>query len=76
MFNLHRTIDRYYRLIRPFRPLYGWAKDHIMKARCNRRAEEWRTKGFRGAKLDICGGRNPWKPEYVLNVDIVDLPHV
>lgn len=69
-------LDRYYRYLRPLRPLYGWAKDRVTKARCNRRAEEWRTKGFRGAKLDICGGRNPWKPEEFLNVDIVDLPQV
>lgn len=69
-------LDRYYHLIRPYRFLYGWAKDRVTKARCNRRAEEWRAKGFRGAKLDICGGRNPWKPEEFLNVDIVDLPQV
>lgn len=69
-------LDRYYRYIRPYRFLYGWAKDRVTKARCSRRAEEWRAKGFRGAKLDICGGRNPWKPGEFLNVDIVDLPKV
>lgn len=69
-------LDHYYRYIRPYRFLYGWAKDRVTKAHCNRRAEKWRAKGFRGAKLDICGGRNPWKPEEFLNVDIVDLSHV
>lgn len=68
--------DRYYRHVRPYRFLYGWALDRMAKARCNRRAEEWKAKGFRGAKLDICGGRNPWKPGEFLNVDIVDLPKV
>lgn len=69
-------LDRYYRYIRPYRFLYGWAKDRRAKERCGHRAEEWRTRGFRGAKLDICGGRNPWKPGEFLNVDIVDLPQV
>ncbi len=69
-------LDRYYRYIRPYRFLYGWAKDRVTKAHCNRRAEEWHAKGFRGAKLDICGGRNPWKPGEFLNVDIADLPKV
>ncbi len=69
-------IDRYYRHIRPFRFLYGWAKDRSAKAKCTQRAEEWRTKGFLGAKLDICGGRNPVNPEEFLNVDIVELPKV
>ena len=73
---MKNTLDRYYRYIRPLRPLYGWAKDRVTKAHCNRRAEEWRAKGFRGAKLDICGGRNPWKPGEFLNVDIVPLPQV
>lgn len=69
-------IDRYYRYIRPLRPLYGWALDAKRKVRCQKRAGEWKEKGFRGAKLDICGGRNPWKPDEFLNVDIVDLPQV
>ena len=69
-------LDRYYRYVRPYRFLYGWAKDRATKTRCNSRAEEWKAKGFRGAKLDICGGRNPWRPGEFLNVDIVDLPKV
>lgn len=69
-------LDRYYRYIRPYRFLYGWAKDRRAKVRCRRRAEEWRARGFLGAKLDVCGGRNPWKPSEFLNVDIVDLPQV
>lgn len=73
---MKNILDRYYRYIRPYRFLYGWAKDRVTKTRCNRRAEEWKAKGFRGAKLDICGGRNPWKPGEFLNVDIVDLPKV
>lgn len=73
---MKRLLDRYYRYIRPYRFLYGWAKDRVTKARCSHRAEEWKTRGFRGAKLDICGGRNPWKPGEFLNVDIVDLPKV
>lgn len=73
---MKHLLDRYYHLLRPYRFLYGWAKDRVTKTRCNRRAEEWHAKGFRGAKLDICGGRNPWKPEEFLNVDIVDLPQV
>ena len=32
--------------------------------------------GFRGAKLDVCGGRNPLNPKEFLNVDIVPLPQV
>jgi len=69
-------IDKYYRYIRPFRFLYGWAKDAHTAAKCSKRADEWRAKGFKGAKLDICGGRNPWKPDEFLNVDIVDFPQV
>lgn len=73
---MRQFVDRYYRYIRPYRFLYGWALDHATKARCTQRAEEWRAKRFRGAKLDICGGRNPWRPGEFLNVDIVDLPKV
>ncbi len=76
MFDLHHTIDRYYRFLRPLRPLYGWAKDTYTHMRCSQRAAEWKTKGFRDARLDICGGRNPWKPGEFLNVDIVPLPQV
>lgn len=73
---MKKLIDRYYRYIRPFRPLYGWAKDAYTKRRCSKRAEEWKRKGFKGAKLDICGGRNPFNPKEFLNVDIVPLPKV
>ena len=31
---------------------------------------------MKGAKLDICGGRNPYKPGEFLNVDIVPFPQV
>ena len=70
------VIDRHYRLIRRFRFLYGWAKDRHAKAKCGERAAEWKKKGFQGAKLDVCGGRNPVSPGELLNVDIVDLPKV
>ncbi len=73
---MKRFIDRYYRFIRPFRPLYGWAKDSHTKAKCSKRAFEWQAKGFEGAKLDICGGRNPYKPGEFLNCDMVDFPGV
>ena len=69
-------LDRHYRYIRPFRFLYGWAKDSVTRMQCSARAEAWKAKGFRGAKLDICGGRNPLNPEEYLNVDIVPLPKV
>lgn len=69
-------IDRHYRIIRKFRFLYGGMKDRQTKAKSSARGEEWKAKGFRGAKLDICGGRNPYKPGEFLNVDIVDLPKV
>ncbi len=74
--NLKQILDRYYRHIRPYRFLYGWAKDRATKVRCNARAAQWREKGFRGAKLDVCGGRNPFNPQEFLNVDAVDLPKV
>lgn len=69
-------LDRHYKRLRPYRFLWGWAKDAATKARCNARAGEWKKRGFRGAKLDICGGRNPFKPGEFLNVDVVDLPQV
>lgn len=69
-------LDRYYRYIRPLRPLYGWAKDAYSRMQCSTHAAEWKARGFHGAKLDICGGRNPWKPGEFLNVDIVPLPQV
>ena len=69
-------LDRHYKYIRPYRFLYSWAKDRATKMRCNARADEWRKKGFRGAQLDICGGRNPFRPGEFLNVDIVDMPSV
>ena len=69
-------IDRHYRTIRRFRFLYGWAKDVRTKAQCSKRAEEWKAKGYKGAKLDVCGGRNPYKPGEYLNVDIVSFPQV
>lgn len=69
-------IDRHYKTLRPYRFLWGWAKDATTKARCNARAEQWQKEGFRGAKLDVCGGRNPFKPGEFLNVDVVDLPQV
>lgn len=76
MQNMKTLLDRYYRYVRPYRFLYGWAKDRTTKARCSRHAAAWRAKDFHGAKLDVCGGRNPWKPGEFLNVDIVDLPQV
>jgi predicted SAM-dependent methyltransferase len=73
---MRHLIDRYYRHLRPYRFLWGWAKDARTKTKANKRGEEWKAKGFRGAKLDVCGGRNPFKPGEYLNVDIVDLPQV
>ena len=70
------VIDRYYRFIRPLRPLYGWMVDARSKQHCSRRAEEWKKRGFRGAKLDVCGGRNPYNEKEYLNVDIVPFPKV
>ncbi len=69
-------LDRYYRYIRPFRFLYGGIKDKMSKAKCSARAEEWKAKGYKGAKLDVCGGRNPFNPKEFLNVDVVDFPQV
>jgi predicted SAM-dependent methyltransferase len=69
-------LDRIYPRIRRYRFLWGWAKDAVTKAQCSARAAEWKTKGFRGAKLDICGGRNPYHPGEFLNVDIVNMPRV
>lgn len=73
---MKKFLDRHYRHIRPFRFLYGWAKDSHSRTQCSKRAEEWKAKDFRGAKLDICGGRNPYKPGEFLNVDIVHFPQV
>lgn len=73
---MKRLLDRYYHYIRPLRFLYGWLLDAHRRLQCSRRAAAWRAKGFSGAKLDICGGRNPWKPGEFLNVDIVPLPQV
>jgi predicted SAM-dependent methyltransferase len=69
-------IDRYYGYIRPFRFLYAWAKDPATKAKSSARAAEWRARGFKDAKLDICGGRYPYKPGEFLNVDFVEFPAV
>lgn len=69
-------LDRYYRYIRPLRFLYGGIKDRHARMKCSQRTEEWKAKGFRGAKLDICGGRNPLDPKEYLNVDIVQFPEV
>ncbi len=69
-------LDKHYKKIRKFRFLWGWAKDGVTKARAKGRGAEWAAKGFRGAKLDVCGGRNPYKPGEFLNVDIADLPKV
>ncbi len=69
-------IDRHYKTIRRFRFLYGWAKDGMTKYQCSQRAKEWEAKGFRGAKIDVCGGRNPVAPGEFLNCDIVPLPKV
>ncbi len=73
---MKKLIDRYYKHIRPYRFLYGWAKDGMTKLQCNARAEQWQKKSFRGAKLDVCGGRNPFKPGEFLNVDVVNMPQV
>ncbi|MBI1813315.1 glycosyltransferase [Candidatus Peregrinibacteria bacterium] len=69
-------IDHCYRSIRPYRFLYGWAKDRYSRMQCSKRAEHWKAKGFLGAKLDVCGGRNPFDSEEYLNADIVALPKV
>lgn len=76
MSHTHSFIDRHYKRIRPYRFLYGWAKDGVTKMQCSRRAAEWKAKGFRGAKLDVCGGRNPFNAKDFLNVDIASLPAV
>lgn len=73
---LKSVIDRHYKLIRPFRFLYGWAKDSHSRKNCSKRAKEWEEKNFVGAKLDICGGRNPFNVKEFLNVDAVALPQV
>ena len=73
---MKKFLDRHYRLIRRFRFIYGWAKDSHSKAKCSKRAQEWQVKGLKGAKLDICGGRNPFNPKEFLNVDIMPFPQV
>lgn len=73
---MKKFLDRHYKHIRPYRFLYGWVKDRVTKMRCNARAAEWKARAFRGAKLDVCGGRNPFNPKEFLNVDVVDLPQV
>ncbi len=67
-------IDKIYKYIRPFRFLWGGLKDAYTNAKCSKRAEEWQDKGFQGAKLDVCGGRNPFNPSEFLNVDVVNFP--
>lgn len=69
-------LDRIYPSIRRFRFLWGWIVDRRSKVLCFARAKEWHAKGFVGAKLDVCGGRNPFRPVEYLNVDIVELPKV
>ncbi|MEI8229686.1 MAG: hypothetical protein WCG83_01150 [Candidatus Peregrinibacteria bacterium] len=73
---MKKFLDRYYKYLRPLRPLYGWFIDARRRQVCSKRAEEWKSRGYRGAKLDVCGGRNPFNPEEFLNVDIVALPQV
>ena len=69
-------LDRYYRYLRPFRFLWGGVKDRVTQHQTSKRAKEWEAKGFKGAKLDVCGGRNPFNPKEFLNVDVVDFPQV
>lgn len=71
-----KLLDKYYKYIRPFRFLYGGIKDKHTNAKSSARAAEWEARGYRGAKLDVCGGRNPYKPGEYLNVDAVDFPQV
>jgi predicted SAM-dependent methyltransferase len=71
-----KLLDRIYKHIRPLRPLWGWAVDARSRARSSARTKEWEAKGFVGAKLDVCGGRNPFKPGEFLNVDVVPFPQV
>lgn len=66
----------YHTYIKPFRFLYGWAKDGATRAQSNARGAEWAAKGFQGAKLDICGGRYPYNRDEFLNVDAAPLPEV
>jgi predicted SAM-dependent methyltransferase len=69
-------IDQFYRHLRPWRFLWGWAMDSHYRAQANARATTWQERNFVGAKLDVCGGRNPFKPGEYLNVDVVALPQV
>lgn len=73
---LRAFADRHYKRIRKFRFLYGWLVDAYRREQSSARAAEWHSRRFRGAKLDICGGRNPFRPGEFLNVDIVPLPTV
>lgn len=73
---MRTLIDRYYRHLRPYRFLYGWALDAMRRTKGKQRATTWAGRNFEGAKLDICGGRNPYKPGEYLNVDIAPLPKV
>lgn len=71
-----KLIDTYYKHLRPFRFLWGGVKDRISSVQSSARAAEWKAKGFMGAKLDICGGRNPFNRSEFLNVDVVQFPQV
>lgn len=71
-----KLIDKYYKHLRPFRFLWGGVKDRISSQQSSQRAAEWEAKGFAGAKLDICGGRNPFNRQEFLNVDVVQFPQV
>jgi len=69
-------LDRNYRFLRPLRPLYAWIKDPIVRRKTAAQTKKWKEKGFQDAKLDVCGGRNPYKLGEFLNVDIVSFPQV
>lgn len=72
-----KLIDRiYHRYVKPWRFVYGWAKDGRARMASAARAKEWEAKGFKGARLDVCGGRYPFDRERFLNVDVAPLPEV
>lgn len=72
-----KLIDRlYHRYVKPWRFVYGWAKDGRARMVSAARAKEWEAKGFRGARLDVCGGRYPFDRANFLNVDVAPLPEV
>lgn len=73
---LRQMIDRHYGKIRKIRFLYGWLVDLRRKRAASARAAEWQGRNFQGAKLDVCGGRNPFRPGEYLNVDVVPMPQV